>query len=122
MADESEYKYELRSSWCSASRLSTSTSDRRKQDRGCLLLEERIDLHFGLLDKLLASRVLNEVVYEDVKASQSTITGYKKLCEYRKLARKRSANEVYDFDTALQSTKQQHLLNYARNSGSKYTP
>ena len=122
--DESEYTYELRSSWCSASRLSTSTRDRRKQDRGWLLLEERIDLNFGLLDKLLANGVLNEVEYDEVKASQSTITRYKKLSEYLELAiaKKRSPDVDNDYVAALQSTNQQHLLNYELNAGSKYIP
>lgn len=83
------------------------------------MFEERLDLNFGLLDKLLATEVLNEVEYDDVKSSQSTITGYKKLSEYKEVARNRSADVSYEVVTALQFTKQ-HLLNYAWNSGSKY--
>src|SRR6218665_2627710 len=105
MTDDSEYTYELCSSCCAASRLSERTNVRLGQSHGLLLFEERTDLNFGVLDKLLASGVLNEVEYDDVKASQSTVVRHHELAEYK--ARKRSFD--IDFVAALQSTKQQHL-------------
>lgn len=121
MTDDFEHTYELYSSSCTASRLSASTRFRLEQDRGWLLFGERVGLNFGLSDKLLANGVLDEVGYDDVKASQSTIIGYQKLSQYRELANRRSTYmEVnYHFVTALQFTMQQHLLNYAWNSGGK---
>src|SRR6218665_1122798 len=112
MTSDSDYTHELYSSCCNA-----STPAIRIQDHGRRLLAERIDLNFGALDRLLANGLLNEVEYNDVKASKSSIIGYKKLSEYTELAWNRSTCADYDVFLTARFAKQQHLVNYAQNSG-----
>lgn len=121
MADDYNYTYELYSNSCCPSSLqNASTRVRLQQGRGWLMFDERIDLHFGMLDKLLANGVLNVVEYDNVKASQSSIIGDKKFTEYLKLAKNRPPYANYNVALAAESTKQRHLLNYLGNSGSKF--
>lgn len=115
MTEETDYAHELYSSHCASSRLNAISYDERKlQHLGCMLFGERVDLDFGLLDKLLANGLLNEVQYKVVKASQSTIIGWEKLSECI------TSYSSAVFVSAIQMTMQQHLFNYAWNSGSKY--
>ena len=107
------YVHELYSNICEPSRLQTSTDEEPLVNRGELLFEERVDLDFGLQDKLLANGVLSAAQYSEIKTSQSSLYGARKLWGY---AKKKSAY----FISALRLTKQQHLLNYARSSGCKF--
>jgi hypothetical protein len=110
--------YELYSNICQPSRLQATEDEDEDEDeeplydRATLLFEERVDLDFGLQDKLLANGVLSWAQYADIKTSQSSLCGARKLWGY---TQKKST----DFILALQRTKQQHLLNYVSNWGSK---
>src|SRR6218665_3748024 len=106
------YVYELCSNICEPSRLQARTDEEPLVDRGTLLFEERVDLDFGLQDKLLANGVLSAAQYSDIKTSQSSIYGARKLWGYIK-------GKSDDFNSALRLTKQQHLLNYVHGSGCK---
>ena len=108
------YAYELYSNLCQPSRLlnASTESEEPLYDRATLLFEERVDLDFGLQDKLLANGVLSWAQYADIKTSQSSLCGARKLWGY---TQEKSA----DFTLALRRTKQQHLLNYVWSSGSK---
>lgn len=107
MRREPDYKYELLSTQCGSSHPHVNSTREVLRNRVGLLWEERIDLNFGLLDKLLACRALTGAQYNDIKASESTITGYEKLDMH--IFANKSWNKLY---SALQETKQQHLLNY----------
>lgn len=106
------YTYELCSNHCGPSRLEASTDEESLYDRATLLFEERVDLEFGLQDKLLANGVITGAQYAYLKTCQSSLCAARKLWDYVK---EKSAA----FVLALRRTKQQHLLNYVSSSGSK---
>lgn len=114
-ADHCDYKYELLSSYCGPHRddLLLLQSFRLYNFYGVFL--GHLDLDFGLLDKLLANRIISGA---ELNAIKSINFVYEK---HRSLMRWISENDkTTEFDDALEETHQTHLINYGKSFGCRY--